>query len=166
MMHVHIKQSKTDTFQVGTHIYLGRTYQHICLVKTILSYLAVWGSNPGSLVFIHPLYWQGAYQGYIWFWTWPNPNEAWLTNFPLQYTHSFRIGAATPAKHAGISDVHIKTLAQWKSDAYQWHHIRIHLNNWSIYQGYCYLRHWNISIHKIWWILHKHGCQLLLVQKK
>lgn len=29
-------------------------------------------------------------------------------------THSFRIGAATSAKDAGISDVHV-----WKSDAYK-----------------------------------------------
>ena len=33
-------------------------------------------------------------------------------------THSFRIGAATTAKEAGISDVHIKILGHWKSSAY------------------------------------------------
>ena len=34
-------------------------------------------------------------------------------------THSFRIGVATTAKEAGISDVHIKMLRCWKSTAYQ-----------------------------------------------
>ena len=34
-------------------------------------------------------------------------------------THSFCIGAATTAKEASISDVHIKMLGHWKSNAYQ-----------------------------------------------
>ena len=34
-------------------------------------------------------------------------------------THSFRIGAATTAKDTDISDVHIKMLGCWKSNAYQ-----------------------------------------------
>ena len=34
-------------------------------------------------------------------------------------SHSFRIGAATSAKEAGISDVHVKMLGRWKSNAYQ-----------------------------------------------
>ena len=33
-------------------------------------------------------------------------------------THSFCIGAATPAKEAGISDAHIQILGRWKSQAY------------------------------------------------
>ena len=32
--------------------------------------------------------------------------------------HSFRIGAATSTKHAGVSDSHLKALGRWRSDAY------------------------------------------------
>ena len=34
-------------------------------------------------------------------------------------THSFRIGAATSAKEAGIDDLSIKMLGRWRSDTYQ-----------------------------------------------
>ena len=34
-------------------------------------------------------------------------------------THSFRIGAATSAIETGISDVQVKMLGRWKSNAYQ-----------------------------------------------
>ena len=34
-------------------------------------------------------------------------------------THSFRIGVATTANEKGISDVNIKMLGRWKSNAYQ-----------------------------------------------
>ena len=40
-------------------------------------------------------------------------------------THSFRIGAATTAKEAGVDDIHNKMLERWRSDTYQ-QYIRTH----------------------------------------
>ena len=40
-------------------------------------------------------------------------------NDKLYTTHSFRIGAATTAKDAGVPDVHIKMLGRWKSNSGQ-----------------------------------------------
>ena len=40
-------------------------------------------------------------------------------NAHLYNTHSFRIGAATVANKAGVSELHINALGHWQSDAYQ-----------------------------------------------
>ena len=49
MVCIHIKQSKTDPFQQGVHIYLGKAHQQICPVHAIVSYLAIWGYHPGPV---------------------------------------------------------------------------------------------------------------------
>ena len=47
---------------------------------------------------------------------------------PSQYSgHSFRIGGATSASHAGLSDYEIKLIGRWSSDCY-WRYIRSPLN--------------------------------------
>ena len=116
IVRLHIKQSKTDIYRNGTYIYLGRTDHNICPVQAIVSYLAIRGKHPGPLFML--------------------PDSAMLTrnmfasllkeilsqlNLDTQQynTHSFRIGGATAAKHAGLSIVDIKTLGRWRSDAYQ-----------------------------------------------
>ena len=43
MVHILIKQSKTDPFRQGVYIYLGRTGNAICPVKASLLYLALQG---------------------------------------------------------------------------------------------------------------------------
>ena len=113
---LHIKQSKTDPFRQGVNIYLGRTDQDVSPVRAIVAYLAARGSKPGLLFIL--------------------PDKRWLTCTIFSSAidkilsemhmdkgsynmHSFQIGAATSAIKAGISDVQVKMLGRWKSDAYQ-----------------------------------------------
>ena len=116
MIVVNIKQSKTDPFRQGVKLHLGKTGKEVCPVVAILPYLAVRGGKPGPLFVLE--------------------DTAFLTRQKFtdllssalhlagiddkRYTtHSFRIGAATTAKAAGLDDSHIKMLGRWKSDAYQ-----------------------------------------------
>ena len=50
---LHLRHSKTDTFGVGVHIFLGHFDGLICPVKWLLSFLAVRGSAPGHLFQFH-----------------------------------------------------------------------------------------------------------------
>ena len=116
VVQVKIKQSKTDPFRQGMQLYLGKTDEDICPITGILPYLAIRGARPGPLFVLE----DGTYLTRQRF-------AALLSGTLLQAgisdrrytTHSFRIGAATTAKDSGISDVHIKMLGRWKSNAYQ-----------------------------------------------
>ena len=115
MIRVNIKQSKTDPFRQGVFIYLGKTESSVCPVKAIIPYLAIRGylQNPYfcckmiecSLVrfLAQPLI--------------PFSQKCTWTKETL--IHSFRIGAATSAINAGITDAQVKILGRWRSDAYQ-----------------------------------------------
>ena len=116
VIQVKIKQSKTDPFRQGVQLYLGKTDEVICPITGILPYLAIRGAKPGPLFILK----DGTYLTRQQF-------AALLSHTLLQAgisdkrytTHSFRIRAATSAKDSGISDVHIKMLGRWKSNAYQ-----------------------------------------------
>ena len=109
---VHLRHSKTDPFGAGCYIHLGRTYDLLCPVTALLGYLAVRPPTPGPLFIfedgsslsrprlISQL--QAALQ---------------LAGIPAgSYTgHSFRIGAATAAAQAGLSDSMIQSLGRWRS---------------------------------------------------
>ena len=110
-MQVSIKQSKTDPFHKGVQLFLAKTGKKICPITAIMPYLALQGPKQGPLF----LYQRGNYltrQGFTTLLC-TTLRQAGLDD--SQYAaHSFRIGAATTAKEAGISDVHIKMLGQWK----------------------------------------------------
>ena len=112
---VLLRHSKTDPFGAGVHLHLGRTGETLCPVSAMLGYLAM---RPGSLgpLFIFengtPLsktllirYLRDALQ------------KAGVSTD--NYTgHSFRIGAASAAAQAGLSDSLIQSLGRWKSSAF------------------------------------------------
>ena len=116
LLQVTIKQSKTDPFRQGARLSLGRTNSPICPVTAVLPFLAVRGNQRGPLFTLK----DGRMLTRQLFSTFLNDILGKLQMNQSQFnTHSFRIGAATTAKEAGIDDIHIKMLGRWRSDAYQ-----------------------------------------------
>ncbi len=109
---VFLRSSKTDPFGVGVTLALGKTGHVICPVSAVLSYLAVRSSAPGPL-FIFP---DGS----------PLSRNKLMSAVRQALVdqgidaarvsgHSFRIGAATTAAAAGLSDLMIKKLGRWNA---------------------------------------------------
>ena len=113
---VSIKQSKTDPLGKGTTITLGATQNTLCTIEALLPYLARRGSQPGPLFISENQHFltQSAFRSHL---------MTLLDELGLDAscynTHSFRIGAATSAESAGLSESQIKTIGRWKSDAYR-----------------------------------------------
>lgn len=112
---VFLRHSKTDTFSVGVHIYMGRTRDTLCPVAAVLGYLAIRPQRPGPLFIFE----DGS----------PLTRAKLVTQLrdalaragisTTGYSgHSFRIGAATTAAQAGLSDSLIQTLGRWRSAAF------------------------------------------------
>ena len=116
LVRVTIKQSKTDPFRQGVTLFLGKTGSAICPVEALLPYLAVRSSRPGPLFVLE----DGRMLTRQLFGTALDTIlEALQLDHGKYNTHSFRIGAATSAKEAGIADSHIMMLGRWRSSAYQ-----------------------------------------------
>lgn len=113
---VTIKQSKTDPFRQGVQLFLGKTGSDICPVSGILPFLAIRGSGQGPLFILkdRSLLTRQKFAALLS----TTLSEAGIDD-KRYATHSFRIGAATTAKEAGIADSQIKMLGRWKSNAYQ-----------------------------------------------
>jgi len=93
-------------------MYLGKTTHQVCPVDALV---AIRGGAPGSLFTL--LNNQSPTRAT--FSTAPNKAFQELHIDPCQFnTYSIRINATTSAKCAGISDIHLKALGRWKSDAY------------------------------------------------
>ena len=112
---VKLKQSKGDPFGQGVLIHLGCTFQSLCPVAAVLSYLAIRPSTPGPFF----VFSDGS----------PLSRERLISALsqalkdsgvdPSNFKgHSFRIGAATTAAKAGLSDSLIQALGRWRSSAF------------------------------------------------
>lgn len=110
-----LRGSKTDPFGASCALFVGRTHTQVCPVSAVLAYLSIRPSTPGPL-FIQA---DGT----------PLSRTALVTavRAALSTTgmdlsrftgHSFRIGAATTAAQAGLSDSLIQTLGRWRSSAF------------------------------------------------
>lgn len=116
IVQLHIKQSKTDPFRNGADIYLGRTHHNVCPVEGILPYFAIRGKQPGPLFVLadNTMLTRAIFTSAL-----KSILSKLDMNAHLYNTHSFRIGGATTTNKAGVSELHIKALGHWQSDAYQ-----------------------------------------------
>ena len=120
-IHLTIQASKADPFREGVTLLIAQTNHSICPVSALKRYLSKVNQKSGPLFQFK--------------------NGTYLTRTkvtktikrallkhgksPEQYSsHSFRIGAASRAAAAGISDSFIKSLGRWRSDCYH-RYIRI-----------------------------------------
>ena len=100
-MEVRIKASKTDPFQKGVTLYLGRTYTNLCPVAAMLGYLGSQSYCPGLLFifgdgeFLTRSSFTAAVRRAL---------EAEGLPASSYAGHSFRIGAATTAAMAGLPE--------------------------------------------------------------
>lgn len=112
---ITLKGSKTDQTRSGVQLYIGRSFDDICPLAALLTYLSIRGMDAGPLFRLEsgqPLTRQ----------TLVKLIKSTLQSQgvdPTRYSgHSFRIGAATTAAACGIGDATIQTLGRWKSDSY------------------------------------------------
>ena len=116
LLRVIIKQSKTDPFCQGVTSFLGKIGSPVCPVNAVLPYLAVRGNHLGPLFILA----DGRMLTCQLFSTFLDNtlDEMHLSHGEFN-THSFRIGAATSAREAGIADSYIMMLGRWQSSAYR-----------------------------------------------
>ena len=112
---VLLTHSKTDVFGTGVTLVIGRTGGPICPVAALLAYLAVRPHTPGPLFIrengtpLTRVYLVAAVCLAL--------SQAGI-NVQGYLGHCFRIGAASVAAAAELSDSLIQSLGRWKSSAF------------------------------------------------
>ena len=111
---INIKKSKTDQFERGFTIVLGRTDFQICLEAAIFTYLYLRGQKNGPMFIFKdgcPLT-RDKFSHLV---NQTVKNAEWQGNFT---THSFHVGPASTAAALGVQDHMIRAIGRWNSDAY------------------------------------------------
>ena len=111
-----IKASKTDQFRQGATVALGSTGTDLCPVDALLDYLGRRGNLAGPLFCLQngqPLQ-RRSFSAQV-----QQALSVSGVDGSLFNGHSFRLGAATSASMAGVSESTIKLLGRWQSSAYQ-----------------------------------------------
>ena len=113
---VRLKRSKNYPFGQGVTLYVGRSRKKLCAVSAVLAYLAICSPAPGPFFVFE----DGGVLSRQRLVTEISTalQEVGLDSSPYK-GHSFRIGAATAAAKAGLSDSLIQTLGRWKSSAFK-----------------------------------------------
>ena len=111
MMFVFIKASKTDPFRIGVQLRVSALGNSLCPVAAMRQFLYVRGSRVGPLyTFESRIYLSRRYLANLLAQALPSSTD--------YNTYSFRIGGASAALAAGVSDALIRILGRWNSDCY------------------------------------------------
>ena len=114
LLHVRIKQSKTDGFRRGCIVRVARTNNYFCPFDAIVSFLRVHPRCPG------PLFTLGDGS----FLTRADIQSILRLSFPLVDpavigSHSLRIGGASMLCSLGVPDATIQVMGRWSSNAFR-----------------------------------------------
>lgn len=113
-----ITASKKNQFRKGVDIFIGGTYNQLCPVEALMTYVAVRGQDDG-LFFNFKDDWfltKGRFVTSVW--------EALIApgiDAKKFAGHSFQLGAAATAAKKAISAERIQILGRWESSAYLLH---------------------------------------------
>lgn len=110
-LRVRVRRSKTDIFGRGEWLPLHVVSGPACPVRTVSEYLQLRPSGPSFLLHVN-----GAPVTRFQFQSVFKRCLSALGVCPERYgTHSFRIGAATEAARAGMSNSEVQRIGRWKS---------------------------------------------------
>ena len=111
---IRLKISKLDQSRAGVKLFVGRTYNSLCLVVAMLKYLAVRGIDSGRLF-------RQFNGGPFTTLQMVQVKSAAGVDAARYSGHSFQIGATTTAAANGLNEAIIQILGCWKSDCYNWY---------------------------------------------